>query len=104
MNLTWGDDQATANATVHFPCGSTHAAAETAAQCVSPGDDGMLGPLLEFSRSKCPSLKKVKVAMRTLYSAQKELLPQKFYPIWTDAGLVSRQIKSKHDNGPSNQG
>ena len=31
--------------------------AETAAQEVSPADEGMLGPVLKFSRSKCPSLR-----------------------------------------------
>lgn len=56
-NFTLGDDQARANATVHFPWASTHAEAETAAQSVSPGDDGMLAPELKFSRSNCPSLR-----------------------------------------------
>ena len=55
MNLTFGDDHASANATVHFPFGSTHVEAETAAQLASPADDGNVAPLLKFSRSKCPS-------------------------------------------------
>lgn len=42
---------------VHFPCGSTQAEAETAAQSVSPGDEGMLGPQPKFSRSNCPSFR-----------------------------------------------
>jgi len=55
-NFTFGDDHARLNATVHFPWGSTHAEAETAAHSVSPGDEGMLGPEEKFSRSNCPSL------------------------------------------------
>lgn len=55
-NFTFGDDHARENATVHFPWGSTHVEAETAAQSVSPDDEGMLGPALRFSRSNCPSL------------------------------------------------
>lgn len=55
LNFTFGDDHARANAMVHFPCGSTHAEAETAAQRVSPGDEGMLGPASKSSLSKYPS-------------------------------------------------
>lgn len=55
-NRIFGDDHDKPNATVHFPWGSTHADAETAAHSVSPGDDGMLGPALKFSLLNCPSL------------------------------------------------
>lgn len=53
-NLTLGDDHASANAMVHFPWGSIVAEAEIAAQFVSPGDEGVLGPALKFSLSNCP--------------------------------------------------
>ena len=55
QNLTFGDDHARLNATVHFPWGSTHAEAETAAQRVSPADEDMDGPESKFSWAKCPS-------------------------------------------------
>jgi len=58
-NFTFGDDHARLNATVHFPWGSTHMEAATAAHSVSPGDEGMLGPELKFSWSNCPSLKNI---------------------------------------------
>lgn len=48
-NFTFGDDHERAKDTVHFPCASTHAVAETAAQIVSPAVEGTLGPLLKFS-------------------------------------------------------
>lgn len=60
-NFTFGDDHARPNAIVHFPWGSTHAEAETAAQSVSPGDEGMDGPELKFSRANCPSFRNVYV-------------------------------------------
>lgn len=50
-----GEDQANANTTVHLPCGSTQVEAETAAQTVSPSEEGMLAPALKLSRSKEPS-------------------------------------------------
>lgn len=55
MNLTFGEDHAKANATVHFPFGSTHAEADTAAQFASPADDGNVAPFSKFSRSNSPS-------------------------------------------------
>lgn len=48
-NFTFGDDHERAKDTVHLPCASTHAVAETAAQIVSPAVEGTLGPLLKFS-------------------------------------------------------
>lgn len=57
-NFTFGEDQATANTTVHVPFGSTHVDAETAAQIVSLVDDGMLEEELKFSLSNCPSFNK----------------------------------------------
>lgn len=45
MNLTFGDDHATANAMVDFPFGSTHVEADTAAQLASPADEGKVAPL-----------------------------------------------------------
>jgi hypothetical protein len=54
-NFTLGEDQAKANATVHLPCGSTQVDAVTAAQSVSPEQDGILEPALKFSRLNWPS-------------------------------------------------
>lgn len=54
-NFTFGDDHERAKDTVHLPWASTHAVAETAAQIVSPADEGTLGPLLKFSWSNFPS-------------------------------------------------
>lgn len=54
-NFTLGEDQAKANATVHLPCGSTQVDAETAAQSVSPEEEGILQPASKFSRLKWPS-------------------------------------------------
>ena len=48
MNLTFGDDHAIANAIVHFPFGSTHVEADTAAQLASPADEGTVGPELKL--------------------------------------------------------
>lgn len=60
-NLTFGDDHASANAMVHFPWGSIVAEAEIAAQFVSPGDEGILGPALKLSLSNCPFLSRQKL-------------------------------------------
>lgn len=57
LNLTSGEDQAKAKTTVHLPFGSTQVEAETAAQTVSPSEEGMLAPALKLSRSKLPSFK-----------------------------------------------
>lgn len=54
-NFTFGDDHERAKDTVHLPWASTHAEAETAAQIVSPANEGVLGPLLKFSWSNFPS-------------------------------------------------
>ena len=58
LNLTSGEDQANENTTVHLPCGSTQVEAETAAQTVSPTEEGMLGPALKLSWSKQPPFQK----------------------------------------------
>lgn len=62
-NFTFGEDQATANTTVHVPLGSTHVDAETAAQIVSFVDDGMLEEELKFSLSNCPSFNKDDISL-----------------------------------------
>lgn len=99
-NFILGDDQDKANATVHFPWGSTQAEAETAAHSVSPGEEGMLGPELKFCRSKCPSLKEHHVNSKTSKKKKTSKLHQREKKVFFFFKLVHIFISSDQSSKP----